>query len=336
MEPDLIGALDIGGTKMAAVIATPQGPLARVTQPTIKVGTSRAVAEEGIALLRAACVRAGVAMQDLDAVGVSSCGPFERIDGMLGIAAPNISGKRSGSIDLPNDWDVIPLEQVLREQFKTVAIENDCVAALVAERTFGAVQGEDDCVYVTWSTGIGFGLCVDGRILHGKHGNAGHAGHMLMSEVSDALCGCGNRGDLEALISGRNLGNRLAQPTADLFAAAQAGEPAAREQVEQAARWFGRGLYNVTATLDTRAFVIGGSVWTHHGKWLAPLVEKEIAAHMPALTQGVTVRPAALGNLVADIGALCLVMPPHWIADWRTRQPWHVLEQMAAVDDEED
>jgi glucokinase len=71
--------------------------------------------------------------------------------------------------------------------------ENDAVAALEAERRWGALQGLDHCAYVTWSTGIGVGLCVDGRVLRGKNGNAGHAGHMFVSDDdSAALCGCGN------------------------------------------------------------------------------------------------------------------------------------------------
>lgn len=328
MQTTYIGALDIGGTKMAATIADSSGPLARIAQPTAKTGTPRAPAEQGIALLKAACEQAGVDFSLIKSVGISSCGPFVRVDGMLGLATPNICGGQSASADLPNDWEVIPLEQVLRERFDNVVIENDCVAALVAERTFGAVRDEPDCAYITWSTGIGTGLCVDGHILHGKHGNAGHAGHMLMSEQSDAVCGCGNRGDVEGLISGRNLGLRLTKPVPDLFDAARKGEPDARAVALEAAVWFGKALYNLTATLDTRAFVIGGSVWNHHGDWLYPTVMEQIESRMPALTRGVTIVPAALGNFVADIGALSLVMPSDWIAAWRGSEPWHAFETL--------
>jgi glucokinase len=325
MQTSYIGAIDIGGTKIAATVANAQGPLARVTQPTVKTGPSRALGDQAIALLQAASEKAGIDSRSIVAVGVSSCGPFAKVDGMLGLKAPNICGGLAGGTELPNDWGIIPLEQVLREQFKQVVIENDCVAALFAERTFGAVRDEPDCAYVTWSTGIGFGLCVDGRILHGKNGNAGHAGHMLMSDQSDALCGCGNRGDLEALISGRGLGNRFGQSVPDLFAAARNGEPAAHAAVAEAAQIFGRALYNLAAILDMRVFVIGGSVWNHHGEWLLPLVQPELERRLPALTQGVSIVPAALGALVADIGALSLVMPEDWMPHWRSSQPWHLL-----------
>jgi glucokinase len=204
-------------------------------------------------------------------------------------------------------------------------IDNDCIAALTAERYFGAAQDESNCAYVTWSTGIGFGLCVDGHVLRGKHGNAGHAGHMLLSEVSNALCGCGNQGDLEGLISGRNLSQRLQQPLEVIFTAAANGDPTSLAIAEDAAKWLGRGLYNLITTLDLRCILMGGSVWRHHANLLAPLVEKEIHSRFPALTSGVVIQSAGLGELVADIGALSLVMPKSWRDDWNVRQPWIAL-----------
>jgi len=325
METIYFGAIDIGGTKLAATVADASGPLARVVAPTVRSGSERAVGEQAIALLEQACIRAGIAPGRIARVGVSSCGPFVTLDGGIALAAPNLCGGLNGAPDLPNDWHRIPLEAVLRERYADVVIRNDCVAALAGERRFGALQGEADCVYVTWSTGIGFGLCVDGHILLGKHGNAGHAGHMLLSEASDALCGCGNRGDVEALVSGRNLGRRSGQDTAAIFAEARQGSPAERALVEQAAQWFGRALYNLAATLDTRVFVIGGSVWMHHGDWLQALVLREIASRLPALTAGVALKPAELGALVADIGALSLVLPAGWCEAWRHSRPWQAL-----------
>ncbi len=327
MQAEYFAAIDIGGTKIAVSIATRNGPMARIVENTTKTGDERALPEQALRMLEQACGLTDIVPRRVAAVGVAACGPFVRRDGRLCLAAPNICGGLTGGSDLPNDWTAIPLEQVLIERCDQVRIENDCVAALSAERTFGAAMGEVDCVYVTWSTGIGFGLCVDGRILHGKHGNAGHGGHMLMTEAQDAQCGCGNWGDLEALISGRNLGLRMHVPTPDLFAAAHDGDPAARAIAEDAARWFGRGLYNLTAILDTRLFVIGGSVWAHHGAWLRPIVIQEIESRFPALTEGVRVVPAALGNLAADLGAYSLVLPEDWVEDWRRREPWEALRR---------
>ncbi|MDB5772964.1 MAG: hypothetical protein JWM42_3338 [Burkholderia sp.] len=317
-----IGALDIGGTKVAATVANAKGPLARITQPTVKTGTPRALGEQVAAMLHAVCDQAGIRHDVLQTVGVSSCGPFVHMDGMVALVTPNICGGLKHSADLPNDWTIIPLEQVMREHFKTIIIENDCVTALVAERTFGAVQDEPNCVYATWSTGIGFGLCVDGHVLRGKHGNAGHAGHMLMDRQSVAECGCGNLGDLEGMISGRNVGAGRGMSAVEIFTAARSGDAAAQAIAVEAAQLFGRALYNLTATLDVRTFVIGGSVWIHHGDWLLPYVRKEIESRLPALTEGVSIVPAGLEGLVADVGALSHVMPVEWIPEWRKTQPW--------------
>ncbi|WP_241673268.1 ROK family protein [Lacisediminimonas profundi] len=320
MAKRFIGGIDIGGTKVAVTVASEDGILCRLSEPTLKSGSEEALPSRILELLQMACSKAGVPV--VDAVGVSSCGPFARTEGQLVLVTPNICGALSDANDLPNHWESIPLERVLRRHHASLVICNDAVAALHAERLFGAVQDEPNCVYVTWSTGVGFGLCVDGHLLGGKHGNAGHAGHMLMSESSDAVCGCGNRGDLEGMISGRNLARRLGRTPAEVFNAARAGEPAALELAAEAARWLGRALYNVAVTLDTRSIVIGGAVWEHHGDWLAPVVQQEISSRFAALTRDVHILHAGLGALVADIGALSLVLPEEWMAGWRQRRPW--------------
>lgn len=320
-----IAAIDIGGSKIAVILADAYGPRYRLIQPTVKTGTSRAIPEQCHTLLQSLCHQANIDFSKINKIGVSACGPFAFQDNLLGLVAPNLCGGLSNADDLPNDWTFIPLASVLQEQCSHVVIDNDCIAALTAERHFGAAQDEPNCAYVTWSTGIGFGLCVDGHVLRGKHGNAGHAGHMLLSEVSSALCGCGNQGDLEGLISGRNLSQRLQQPLEVIFTAAAHDDPTCLTIAEEAAKWLGRGLFNLITTLDLRCILMGGSVWRHHAGLLAPLVEKEIQSRFPALTSGVVLQSAALGELVADLGALLLVMPESWKTDWNNRQPWIAL-----------
>ena len=318
-----VAALDVGGTKVAACIADASRPLLRVTQSTIKSGDSDTIAQQGIQLIDACCQQLKIDPSQVQSLGVSSCGPFEVRDGMTGVTPPNLCGGLPNGDDLPNDWTFLPLESVLRERFSQVRIANDCVAALHGERAFGAAPA--DSIYVTWSTGIGFGLCVDGHILNGKAGNAGHAGHMLLSDTSEALCGCGNRGDLEGMIGGRNFGKHLGKPLEDIFRDAQRGDAGALAAVQEAARWFGRALYNLTAILDTETIFVGGSVWRHNEALLAPLVRQEIDARFPALTRGVIVQGATLGELVTDMGAFALAIPEAWRIHWRSHRPWEAL-----------
>jgi len=334
MRPDdhdtAIAALDIGGTKMAACIATARGPLLRVVQSTLTHGPPDTIARQVLHLIDKCCQQLQIDPAAVQSVGVSSCGPFEVRDGATGIIPPNLCGGLLNGDDLPNDWTFLPLESVLRERFssvRSVRIANDCVAALHGERAFGIAPA--NAIYVTWSTGIGFGLCVDGHILHGKAGNAGHAGHMLLSETSQALCGCGNRGDLEGMVGGRNFGKHLGQPLEVIFRDAQGGDASALGAVQEAARWFGRALYNLTSILDTEAIFVGGSVWRHNETLLAPLVQREIDSRFPALTHGVTVQSTKLGELVTDLGAFALVMPADWIANWRAHRPWETLQSVA-------
>jgi|SRR5690606_31274789 len=323
-----IAGIDIGGTKMAVSIADRNGPLVHLTEATVKLGNSRAPAEQAVAMVHSACKHAGLTSNDIGAVGVSSCGPFVKQDGLVHLLAPNLCGGIGNRGDLLNDWESVPLEPVLREHFPHIAIENDCVAALAAERAFGALHKEDNCAYVTWSTGIGFGLCVDGNLLRGKNGNAGHAGHMLLTDQSQAQCGCGNYGDAEALASGRNLEAQYGRSPEELFNAVKEGDVHAHAAVVHAAKWFGRALYNVVTTLDLKVFAIGGSIWHHHGDWLEPIVQEEICSHLPALTQGVRLIRPALDAHVADAGALYLVMPADWVAEWRQQSLWERIGEM--------
>jgi glucokinase len=325
-----ICGLDIGGTKMAATVATASGPVARVVQATVKSGTPDALAMQALALLNEVCKSAKVDPGQISALGIGSCGPFVKRDGFIELVSPNLCGGLSQASDLPNDWTAIPLGNVLSKHFPKVIIENDCVTALCAERAFGSLQNESHCAYVTWSTGIGFGFAVDGNVLRGKNGNAGHAGHMLLSETSTAECGCGNVGDVEALISGRNLQSQFGRSTEDIFAAAKSGEPQAHAIARQSAIWLGRALFNITATLDISTFAIGGSVWQHHGDWLRPLVLHEITSRLPALTNGVKIINPGLQSHVVDGGALYLAMPEEWIAEWRANNYLSLLDQLTA------
>jgi glucokinase len=102
--------------------------------------------------------------------------------------------------------------------------------------------------------------------------------------------------------------------TLDLFNAARAGDAAASALVAQAAQRFGAVLYNLAVTLDTELFVMGGSVFSHHQDLLLPMLHASLTRGLPALTAGVRIVPAALGERTADLGALSLVMPSAWAA----------------------
>jgi glucokinase len=303
--------VDIGGTKVAVSLsAAGDAPLiGRRSEPTAKTGDNDAVAVQIMRMIDEVCAEQGVDAATIDRVGVSSAGPFELHDGMVELATPNICGGIAGPArGLPNTWMTALIEAPLAKRFGSVRVENDAVAALEAERHWGALKGMDDCAYVTWSTGVGVGLCVDGRALRGKNGNAGHAGHsFVVDDASGALCGCGNVGDVEGLIAGNSIARRFGQPAADLFSSAAAGEPHSLEIVDALCRVMGRMLYNLIATLDLQRISLGGSVFWHHRDFLLPRLQAHVDGKLPPLTRGVLLVPAGLGEKVGDYAALALL-----------------------------
>ena len=304
--------VDVGGTKVAVSVADADGIRGRIVEPTARAGPSDALGQQVVRLIGQSCAAAGIAAGDIVAVGVSSCGPFVLRGGCVELAAPNICGGLAGPArGLPNDWNSAVLEAPLRAAFPGVRVANDGIAALEAERRWGALQGLDHCAYVTWSTGIGVGLCVDGQVLRGKNGNAGHAGHMFVSDNTDALCGCGNIGDVEALIAGNAIPRRFASrgyaDAAALLAGARADEQAALVLVDDLCRVMGRALYNLVVTLDLQRISMGGSVFWHHRDYLLPKVFGHVDGKLAALTRGFDLVAAGLGEQVGDYAALALV-----------------------------
>jgi glucokinase len=311
-----VACVDIGGTKVAVNIVDAQGARGKVVEPTATTGSNDALASQIIRMVGQSCAVAGVPVGAVSRVGVSSCGPFVLNGGLVELAAPNICGGMAGKArGLPNDWQTALLEAPLRQTFPHVRVENDGIGALEAERRWGALQVDgkpmSHCAYVTWSTGIGTGLCVDGHVLRGKNGNAGHAGHLFVSDNNDALCGCGNIGDVEALVAGNAIARRFAPlgypDAAALFAAAYAGDTRAAELIDDLCLVMGRMLFGLIATLDLERISIGGSVYWHHRDYLLPRLRAFVNGKLPALTKGCELVSAGLGERVGDFGAMALV-----------------------------
>ncbi len=305
-----VACVDIGGTKVAVSVVDPGGVRARLVEATATRGAPDALALQVLRMIGEGCEAARIRLSEIAAVGVASSGPFVLKRGLIELASPNICGGLAGAArGLPNDWRAAPLEAPLHQAFARVRVENDAIAALRAERRWGALQGIDDCAYVTWSTGIGVGLCVDGHVLKGKNGNAGHAGHMFVSDDASALCGCGNIGDVEALAGGNALPRRFPAyaDTASILIAANEGSAIAQGIIDEACRVMGRALYNLIVTLDLRRISLGGSVFWNHQGYLLPRLQSQISGRLAALTDGCTLVPAGLRDRVGDYAALALV-----------------------------
>ena len=213
--------VDIGGTKIAA--GRVNGAVEIVDSHTIATR-----AGEGFQVSIEQVWRAIEPMKtrEVEAIGICAPGPLDPRTGVV-INPPNLPG-----------WRDIPLARLAQERFGLrVKLENDCNAAGLAEAQFGAGRGFANVFYAAIGTGIGSGIILDGKIYHGKNAAAGEAGHMTIDYRSETICGCGVRGCIEALASGRFTG--------DL------GEHAVR-----LAAWLG----GVVSLLDPDIIVLGGGV----------------------------------------------------------------------------
>ncbi len=199
-----------------------------------------------------ACQETYIRKDNISAVGVSTCSPFEQQGDYKVIVAPNLCGVQG-----KNNWKGISLEEYLAQRYSRVIVDNDCIAAVVAERMFGAGKGEKDVAYITLSTGIGGGAYVDGHLLRRKNGNAVHIRHMFLAEQGPR-CGCGNEGDFESLASGQSIARDYGASTKEVFEAYHRGEERARNVIQKAARNFARGLASLVSLLDTNVVIVGG------------------------------------------------------------------------------
>ncbi len=215
----------------------------------------------------------------LDALAALLSDAVDRHEGHLlgvGVGIPGaVDSQASGNVEAPTlGWSEARVGRALRAALGVpVLVENDVNTLAVAERVYGVGREHGSYLVVTIGRGIGCGVVIDGALYRGAFGGAGEIGHIPMS-VDGPVCGCGSRGCLEAYI-GQSALERTAvergviEPGAGiaaLHAAADAGDPQAREILAEAGAMLGRALAGVVHTLDPEVVVVLGEgieAWSH-------------------------------------------------------------------------
>lgn len=282
--------LDLGGTKIAAAVVEAGEVRARDRAPTPQGGFEDVV--DAMAELARGLVRDWPAVA---AVGVGSPGPLDLARGRV-LFAPNIPGME----------DVPIVDALVARLGLRVTLENDANAAGFGEHLYGAARDLDSSVYVTLSTGVGGGLFLGDRVLHGAHGIAGEIGHVTLLP-GGPLGGDGLDGSWEALAAGRALardgsyvfGRELR--TEEVFELARDGDEKALRMVDMAARFTGIGLANLVKIFDPEGFVIGGGMSA-----VGPFYLDRVRAAAEDYLRGwppLVMRTAELGGDAGVIGA---------------------------------
>lgn len=286
--------VDVGGTKIACGVLRGEELIERQVQPTPETGW------EAVLDAVAAQVRAlQAAHPGAQRIGVGVPGPLNAERTRVKFA-PNIYG-----------FTDVPLIDGLRERLHLTAaqplvLENDAKAAALAEAHLGAARDTESSIYVTVSTGIGAGLVLHGRLWRGLHGVAGELGHITV-QPGGPVSGAGLDGALEAVASGTAIARDASYAlnrevsTAEAFALAEQGHPAARRVVGQAMRHIGIALADLQKVVDPEVFVIGGGV-SAVGDYFFQGVQQAADEYAGGFAP-VTIRRAQLGQSAGVVGA---------------------------------
>jgi glucokinase len=313
----VFGGIDLGGTKIQAVIADDEhNALGSARRPTPTSGGPADVAREMEIALRDAAKAAEIELSELAGVGVGSPGTIER-------------GEVTSARNLPGWEGMFPLAATLQEALGCgVVVGNDVQVATDAEFRLGAGRLYDSLLGVFWGTGVGGGLILAGRPWTGR-GGAGEIGHVVV-EIDGARCTCGRRGCMEAYagraameIHARRLHEEKGRKT-DLFKLAaeherprltsgiwaralESGDKLAIQVLDRAVRALGAGIASVVNVLDVEGVIIGGGLGVRLGHPFAKRIAEEMHPHLFADSRPPHVHVAALGDLGGAIGATLLV-----------------------------
>ena len=313
MEKHLLG-FDIGGTKCAAILGKVsinnqfqilgKRVFSTSSAPTPELCISRFISE-------AEDMMSALPGIMPEAIGISCGGPLDSSRGII-MSPPNLPG-----------WDDVPICEIIARHFHLpVKLCNDADASALAEWRFGAGRGTQNMAFLTFGTGLGAGLILQGKLYSGACGMAGECGHIRLA--NDGPVGYGKRGSFEGFCSGGGIAQlgqayaarhiplpwckshaEIASITAkDIANAANAGDASARAIFEESGRRLGAGLSILIDLLNLERIVIG-SIFQRCEHLLRPTMEETLKQEaLPQSLAKCSIVPAELGENIGDVAAL--------------------------------
>lgn len=316
MEKNLLG-IDIGGTKTAVIYAKEtSGNIHIVAKKAFQTTTPDETIDHILLHLQKLMREHQLGQQNTHAIGISCGGPLNSEEGII-MSPPNLPG-----------WENIHLVKMIRERFHIpCAIQNDANASALAEWQFGAGRGTKNMIFLTFGTGLGAGIILNGQLYSGTNDNAGEVGHIRLSDFGPV--GYGKAGSFEGFASGGGIAqlakmalmekyqmgksvpwcsrDMIDQVSAKMVAEnAQQGDPLALEIITTSADYLGRGLSILIDILNPECIVLG-SIYARNVPLFYPIMEKVIAkeALVPA-HKVCRIKPAELGESIGDYAAVSI------------------------------
>lgn len=287
--------IDIGGTKSAVSLGDVKDDRIVIAART-EIATGDTPQETFDALAPAI---SNYLIKAPRAVGISCGGPLDGKRGIV-LSPPNLPG-----------WHRFALTEYVEKRFGLPArLENDANACALAEWRYGAGRGTQNMIFLTFGTGLGAGLILDGRLYAGTNGNAGEVGHIRLAERGPL--GFGKRGSFEGFCSGGGIARlaKMMDPSAEersakeLSMAAFAGDIFARRVYMKCGKMLGRGLAVLVDAFNPERIVLGG-VFMRSSPLLLPAMTRELKREALKDSYEVCeVVSAKLGEKIGDYAAL--------------------------------
>ncbi len=301
--------IDIGGTKCAVVKADENGKILD------KIRFETTYYEETINKIFDGVEKMGKA----DGIGISCGGPLDSKRGII-MSPPNLPG-----------WDNIKIVDMIKERFGTPAyLQNDANACALAEWKFGAGRGCSNMIFLTFGTGMGAGLILNGRLYEGASSSAGEAGHIRLSE--NGPVGFGKQGSFEGFCSGGGIAQLAKIKATELLQTGQKasfcesfseidsinakkvaecakqGFEDATEVYNRCGEYLGRALSIMVDLLNPERIVMG-SIYARSGELLRVKMEEVMKRECLGASLSVCeIVPAQLGEEIGDVAAFSVAM----------------------------
>lgn len=288
-------AVDLGGTKLATAIVDETGTISHRARINTARDDLRASIDQITRSVTNTVNAAGVANQQISAVG---------------IIIPGIYFAETGKVWAPNIWghkEVSLREELERVLELPIVIDSDRAGYVLGEQWLGVARDCQDVVFISTGTGIGAGIVADGRLLRGSGDIAGAVGWFALTpEHRDIYkeLGC-----WEAEAAGPALARRVNAASAEeVIAAARSGDKAASAAIKETARYLGMGIANIVSILNPKMIVLGGGVMQAADLFLDTITQEMRGWAQPVASRQVRIELTSLGEDAGLLGAARLAL----------------------------
>tara|TARA_A100001037_G_scaffold54587_4_gene46938 strand:+ start:5665 stop:6645 length:981 start_codon:yes stop_codon:yes gene_type:complete len=307
--------IDIGGTKILAVIANKYGLIyGTATRKTPALSDATSIVKSLAYTATEAADNAGIKINHVDTIGLAAAGAIDSSNGTI-IYSPHLP-------TLVNT----PVGSMLREMLTpSIYVGNDANLAALGEKAFGAGKFVNNFVFITISTGIGGGIIIDNKLWTGSSGYAGELGHMTINALGpygksatpgawESLCSgsaltriakeridMGENSSLKRIVESSRAQKLTAE---DIFSASIDGDDLANQIIDDAIFYLGTGLTSIVNVLSPEKIIIGGGLSNQWENYVTPAIKLMHQQAYADSWKSVDVVPSELGANAGALGAI--------------------------------